>query len=384
MPDNADKTYGGKPMRVLITGGGTGGHIYPALAIANGIKTRFPGADILFVGNAKGLEADIVPREGYAFRSITVEGLPRKLTRVFKVLKVFLKTCKGSLDAYKIIKEFKPTVVVGTGGYVCFSVVMIAALFKIPTIIQEQNALPGRANRLLSHVVSKVAVAFPESIKYFSPKADIIVTGLPVREEVLSADRESGAAAFGLKKTEFTILGVGGSLGARSLNAAMVDIIEKAAADENLQIIHVAGRSGYENTVGELKARGIEPGTLRNVKVKPYLHNMADALAAADLVVCRAGATTIAEVTARALPSILIPYPYAANNHQEYNAQALVKSGAAIMILDRNLNGNTLWEEIGSLVTNKAKLSQMAEKSGNLGKPEALKNLVQMIAYISR
>lgn len=371
-------------MRVLITGGGTGGHIYPALAIANGIKTQFPETEILFVGNAKGLEAEIVPREGFAFRSVTVEGLPRKLTRVFKVVKAFLKTFKGGLEAYKIIKDFKPTVVVGTGGYVCFSVVMIAALFKIPTIIQEQNALPGRTNRVLSHVVSKVAVTFPESIKYFSKKADIIVTGLPVREEIFAAHRDSGLAAFGLEKSKFTILGVGGSQGARSLNAAMVDIIEKASAEKNLQIIHVTGQSGYEDTVGTLKARGLEQDNLKNVQVKPYLHNMADALAAADLVVCRAGATTIAEVTARALPSILIPYPYAANNHQEYNAQALVKSGAAIMILDKNLNGNKLWEEIGSLAANKIKLSQMAEKSGALGKPEALKNLVQMIAYLSR
>lgn len=384
MPDITDKTYGGKPMRVLITGGGTGGHIYPALAIANGIKTRFPDADILFVGNAKGLESEIVPREGYAFRSITVEGLPRKLTRVFKVLKALLKTCKGGLEAYKILKEFRPTVVVGTGGYVCFSVVMLAALLKIPTVIQEQNALPGRTNRLLSHVVSKVAVAFPESIKYFSRKADIIVTGLPVRGEIFEADRESGLAAFGLENTRFTILGVGGSQGARSLNTAMADVIEKASAGEKLQIIHVTGQSGYEDTIGALRARGIEPDNLKNVKVKPYLHNMADALAAADLVICRAGATTIAEVTARALPSILIPYPYAANNHQEYNARALVKSGAAIMILDRNLNGNKLWEEIGSLAKKKVNLSQMAEKSGNLGKPEALKNLVQMIAYLSR
>lgn len=371
-------------MRVLLTGGGTGGHIYPALAIAKEIRQEYPEAKILFVGNSSGLEADIVPREGFKFRSITVAGLPRKLYRVFQVLKVLVKTCSGGLEAFRIIKDFKPTVVVGTGGYVCFTVVMLAALLKIPTLIQEQNALPGRTNRILSHVASKVAVTFPESIRYLTPKADIVITGLPVRDEVVSVERTEGITAFGLNKEKFTILGVGGSQGARSLNKAMAEVIANAAEDDYYQMIHVTGQSGYEETLKDLEARGIDHAMNRNIIVKPYLYNMAQALAAADLVVCRAGATTIAEVEVRGLPSILVPYPYAANNHQEYNAMALVKGGAAIMIKDSDLKGRRLWEEIRDLSMAKARLSEMAEKSRQLGRPEALKHLVQIITGLSR
>ncbi len=370
-------------MRVLLTGGGTGGHIYPALAIANEIKQQYPKAKILFVGNSSGLEADVVPREGFDFRSITVEGLPRKLHRVFRVMKALAKTCKGGLEAYRILKEFKPTVVIGTGGYVCFSVVMLAALLKIPTLIQEQNALPGRTNKILAHVASKVAVTFPESIRYFTPKADIVVTGLPVRDEVLSADKAGGISAFGLKEGKFTVLGVGGSQGARSLNRAMVEVIANTAANDNFQLIHVTGQLGYDETLKELGARGIHPDKSGNITVKPYLYNMAQALAVADLVVCRAGATTIAEIEVRGLPAILIPYPYAANNHQEYNAKALVKGGAAIMIKDRDLTGHRLWEEVSSLSRDKTRLANMAAKSHQMGRPEALRHLLKLIAGLS-
>lgn len=371
-------------MRVLVTGGGTGGHIYPALAIMKGIRAGYPEAEILFVGNAKGLEAEIVPREGFAFRSVTVQGLPRKMTRVFRVAKALFMTCKGCCESYKLLKEFKPTVVIGTGGYVCFSIVMIAAFLRIPTLIQEQNALPGRANRVLARVASKVAVAFPESQEYFTPKADIVVTGLPVRTEILSKDRDSGLKAFDLDKHKFTILGTGGSQGARSLNKAMVEVIAEVGNDQGIQIIHVTGPAGYENTVKELKARGIDPDNCKNIVLKPYLYNMDEALAAANLVVCRAGATTIAEITVRGLPSILIPYPYAANNHQEYNAMALVKNGAALMLNDRDISGPRLWKELRGLLLDNARLTQMAQKAKQLGKPHAVQHLVQMVGELNR
>lgn len=371
-------------MRVLITGGGTGGHIYPALAIARGIKERDLETKILFVGNSAGLEAEIIPREGFDFRSITVQGLPRKLTRVVGVVKALAKTLKGGGEAYKILKDYKPSVVIGTGGYVCFSVVMLAALLKIPTLIQEQNAFPGRANRILSRVTSKVAVAFPESQKYFPRQKDIVVTGLPVRPEIISACRETGISAFNLDPEKFTIVVVGGSQGARSLNKAMLQVVGMVAGNQKLQLIHVTGQKGYEETLKELEDRGIDYKNAGNITIKPYLHNMNDALAAADLVICRAGATTIAEVTVRGLPSILIPYPYAANNHQEYNAQALVRRGAAKMILDRDLTGDKLLDELGSLVNDKMNLSAMGLKSAELGKPEALKHLVEIVYKLAR
>jgi len=364
-------------MRVVVTGGGTGGHIYPALAIARGIKEQNPEAKILFVGTSKGLEADIVPREGFEFRTVTAEGLTRRVS--FRALATLFKTCRGCYEAYRILKEFKPAVVVGTGGYVCAPVVMTAAFLKIPTLIHEQNAYPGITNRLLARMVDKVAITFPESAQYFTPKADMAVTGLPVRPEIISADRETAVSRLGLDRDKFTVLVVGGSRGARSINRAMVEVISRACGHDGLQFIHMTGRLGYDETVNDLRARGIDMVKCGNITVTPYLYNIHEALAAADLVICRAGATTIAEITARGLPAILIPYPYASANHQEYNAGALVKNGAAVMILDAALNGDKLWETVWNLFADRAGLAVMAEKSRGLGKPEALQHLLQLV-----
>lgn len=369
-------------MRVLVTGGGTGGHIYPALAIARGIKEQEPDTDILFVGTAKGMEADIVPSTGLPFKTVTVEGLKRKIS--FQALMTLLKTCKGCFEGYKIIKDFKPTIVVGTGGYVCGPVVMIAALFGIPTLIHEQNAYPGITNKILARIVKKVAVTFPQSGKYFKAKTDIIVTGLPVRPEIQAADRNEGITALGLDKDKFTLLVVGGSRGARSLNNAMVEVIAQSCNQPGIQIVHMTGKTGYDETVQALKERGIDLAKCGNVTVTPYLYNMDDAMAAADLIVCRAGATTIAELTVCGLPSILIPYPYASDNHQEYNARALVNNGAAMMILDRELTGVALWEKIKRLSKNKDELATMSGNSKQMGKPEALDKLLKLVKQLSK
>ncbi len=370
-------------MRVLVTGGGTGGHVYPALAIARGIREQHPEAEILFVGTSQGIEADIVPREGFAFRMVSVEGLPREKLSL-RTLRTVLKTVKGTLQAYRILKEFKPSAVIGTGGYVCFPVVMTASLQGVPTLIHEQNAFPGLTNRLLARRVTKVAVTFPESKKYFTSKADIVLTGLPVRPEVKRANRDEGIAAFGLDANRFTILVTGGSQGARSINRAMQDVIPRICGMAGVQLIHITGPAGFDETVRELESRGINPDRCGNITVKPYIYNMAEALAAANLVICRAGATTIAEITVRGLPSILIPYPYATANHQEYNAAALVNAGAAKMIVDRDLTGETLWETLRGLFENQTGLAGMADKSRLMGKPEALGHLLRIINEIKR
>ncbi len=364
-------------MRVLVTGGGTGGHIYPALAIAKGIREQHPAAEVLFVGTARGLEAEIIPREGFPFQTVTVEGLSRKIS--FQTLVTLLKTGRGCLQAFQILQRFRPAVVVGTGGYVCGPVVLAAALRKIPTLIHEQNVYPGLTNKLLARLVDRVAVTFPESQKYFAPGAALVVTGLPVRPEILQVSREQGRSALGLDRDKFTVLAAGGSRGARSLNRAMLEVVARVRTSRGLQLIYATGQAGYEQTINELKARGIDLVKCGNITIKPYLYNMAEALAASDLVVCRAGATTIAELTGRGLPSILIPYPYAADNHQEYNARALVRKGAARMILDRDLTGPGLWAAIRNLSKDRAGLAAMAENAGQLGKPEALTHLLQII-----
>lgn len=369
-------------MRVLITGGGTGGHIYPALAIAKGIKEQVPEAHILYVGTSKGMEADIVPREGFTFRTVTVEGLTRKFT--FRTLGTVLKTCKGCYEAYKILREFRPTIVIGTGGYVCGPVVMVAAFLKIPTLIHEQNAYPGITNKLLARIVDKVMVTFPESKKYFSPKANIRVTGLPVRPEIVQADRQKSMLSLGLNRDKFTVLVVGGSRGAQSLNRAIVDVLKEICRHDELQLIHMTGQLGYAETIEAIKTRGIDLVKCGNITVAQYLYNMDEVLASTDLVICRAGAATIAEITVRGIPAVLIPYPYASDNHQEYNARALADNGAAVMILDRDLNGDSLLNTIRNLYNDHERLTAMQESSTQLGRPKALKHILQTVIELSK
>lgn len=367
-------------MRVLITGGGTGGHIYPALAIVRGIREKYPGAEILYVGTTGGMEADIVPKEGYAFETVTVEGLPRKITP--RTLITFGKLLKGIGQAFAVIKKFSPDVVIGTGGYVCGPVVLAAALRKVPTLIHEQNAYPGITNKLLARLVSRIMVTFPESIKYFPKTAPITVTGLPVRPVILTAEREAGIKSLGLTGDKLTLLIFGGSRGAQRINRAMVEAAKDFALRQEIQILHITGALGYEETLAELKAAGISLDKSGNIIVKPYLYNMEEALAAADLVICRAGAATLAEITVLGLPAILIPYPFAAENHQEYNARALADQGAALLIKDSELTGPGLVQAVTKLLQEKAALDKMADASKALGRPQALAEIVQCVEEV--
>ncbi|MHB8171868.1 MAG: undecaprenyldiphospho-muramoylpentapeptide beta-N-acetylglucosaminyltransferase [Thermincolia bacterium] len=364
-------------MRLLLTGGGTGGHIYPALAIARGFQQRHEGAEILYVGTNLGLEADIVPKAGYAFRTVTVEGLERKLS--LKLLASGLKAVQGLVDTRRILREFRPHVVVGTGGYVCGPVVLMAALQGIPCLIHEQNAYPGITNKLLARFVKKIAVTFEESARFFPPQAPVKLTGLPIRPEVLTAEREKSLSNLGLDKDKFLILVTGGSRGARSINKAMVEVHKRLSGRKEVQILHITGQTGYQDTLSELEKEGITLAPEGNSIVKPYLYNMEDALAAANLIICRAGATTLAEVTARGIPSVLIPYPYAAENHQEHNARSLENHGATIVILDKVLTGYNLKETIEALLNDRPRLQAMAANAHSLGKPAALDEILDMV-----
>ncbi len=363
-------------MRALITGGGTGGHIYPALAIARGLQERYQNIELLYVGTKKGLEADIVPKEGIAFKTVEVEGLQRKLS--LRLFSAGFKVTKGFIQAQSIVREFKPDIVIGTGGYVCGPVVLAAALRKIPTLIHEQNAYPGITNKLLGRFVDKIAVTFPESIKYFSDQKKVEVTGLPIRPEVLQIDKQDGYNKLGLDPAKKTILVVGGSRGARTLNQAMVQVIKDYQDRKNIQVIHVTGNLDYQDALKRMSDQGISMDNHGNISTIPYLYDMAYALNVTDLIIGRAGATTLSEITALGIPSILIPYPYASENHQEYNARALETKGAAIVIKDSELNGEILLRQINELL-NTDKLGKMAENSRQLGKPDALESIVACV-----
>lgn len=362
-------------MKYLITGGGTGGHIYPALAIANEIRDRYRDAEILYVGTNKGLESELVPREGFDFKTIRVKGLPRKLNLdTFKTIK---ELALGLKDAYRIVKDFKPDVVIGTGGYVCGPVVYIASKKGIPTIIHEQNAFPGITNRILSRYVDRVLVTFEESKKYFKRQDNVILTGNPIRKSIKKVDKDKAYFNLGVNPNIPFILSFGGSGGQNKLNDAMLYVIEKYADNSHIQIFHITGKRFYEDFNRKINVKGLN--LKENIRVLPYLYNMPEALNIADLVITSAGAITLAEISAVGVPSILIPKSYTAENHQEYNARVFADNGASCLILERDLTGELLYERINELITDRKKLVDMSKKAKMLGNANATEKIVDII-----
>lgn len=365
-------------MRVLLSGGGTGGHIYPALALADELKRRHPECEILYVGTARGLENKIVPPRGYKLKNIHAEGLPRKLN--LDLLRSFTKAFQGLGEARRIIKDFKPDLVLGTGGYVCGPVVLSAYLLKVPTFIHEQNAMPGVTNKILSRFVDRVFVNFAESEKYFKCKDKIIISGLPVRAEVLTTARDEGIAYFGLDENKPIMLVSGGSRGARSINKAMVEAYPRLLLESDVQIIHATGRDGYEETKKLILDKGIDLAKYSaRIRLEPYLEHMEYALAACDVTVARAGATNLAEICACGKAAVLVPYPFASENHQEYNARVLADAKAAEMILDKDLNGEILAEKVLHILNDDGLREQMSVESAKLGKKDSLNEIADFL-----
>ncbi len=379
-------------LRLLLTGGGTGGHIYPGLSIAARLRERRPGAEILYVGTAEGLEARLVSRSGIPFAAITARGLVGK--SAWQRVGGMLAAARGLGQALAILRRFRPDVVLGTGGYASGPVAAAAVLLRIPLVIQEQNAVPGVTNRLLGRFAGLVAVAFEESRSFFPRRAPVVVTGNPVRPEVLRADRNQARARLGLPHGTSLVLVFMGSRGSATVNAALIKALPRLAGRPGVEVLYATGESYYTRVVAELRAAGLSPWAREpgdhgrgeagvrlggNIVVRPYIHDMVDALAAADLVVCRAGAITLAEVTARGLPALLIPSPHVTHHHQERNAEIMARHGAARVIGERGLTGEALADEIMTLLADEAKLSAMGESSRRLGRPGALDDIVERI-----
>ena len=366
-------------MRVIVTGGGTGGHIYPALSIARKIKDTFTDAEILYVGTEKGLEATLVPKEGFNFKAIRVKGFSRKLSK--DTLNSAKELCLGMNDARKVIKDFKPDIVIGTGGYVCGPVVMIAAINRIPTMIHEQNAFHGVTNKILSKFVNKVAGSFEESKARFNNSKKVVITGNPVRQELFNVDKESAREELHIKKDIPLILCFGGSGGQKSLNDAMLKFIKENNDNENIQILHMTGERFYEKFILDLKEMG--NGKLgENIRVVPYFYEMAKVLNLTDLAITSGGAITIAELTSLGIPSIIVPKAYTAENHQEYNAHALENKGAGIMIKESELSYELLSKNIHDLLDNPDKLKKMSKQSMDIGIRNADEKIVELVKEI--
>lgn len=364
-------------MKAILTGGGTGGHIYPALSV--GLDLKKQGWKILYIGSKNSWEKKLIVDKGLRFKAINVAPLPRKLT--LKLIISILKSLQGFFQARHIIKKFQPDVIFGTGGFVAGPVVEAGSLSGYPTIIHEQNVYPGITNRLLSYTVDKVALNFKEAIDYFPGKVaeKSVVTGNPVRKSILETSREQGLANLGLDNSRKTLLVFGGSQGARTINQAMFKVCEYFQQKSWLQIIYITGKDKYDKIIEEFKKRDLKLDKINNIKIMPYLHNMEWAYAIANLIVYRAGATGLAEITARGIPAILVPYPYATGNHQEYNAQILEKHGAAIVVSDTELTGDLLIDKIKELIVNEKLLVKMKKNSKKMGQPKAVDNLVSEI-----
>jgi len=369
MKKEEDKIY-----RVVIAGGGTGGHLYPALATAEELKERFPEVEILFIGSYKGIEAKVVPMEGYLIRFLNVEGFVGK--SLFGKFLSLYKFLKGIKESYKYLQQMRPDIVIGSGSYVSFAPVFSAWLMRIPTLILEQNAIPGKANKLLAKVADAICVTWEESIKYF-PRYKVYLTGNPIRKKLLQGSKENGIKLFSLKENLFTVSIFGGSLGSHSINTAMVEALQwLVELKDKIQFLHQSGNKDYEFLRKKYREYGFY------AIVTPFIYQMNEFYAVSDIVICRAGASTIAEICATGKPSIMIPYPYATSSHQLKNALRLEAVGASIVIKDEYLNGKILAENIKKLFYNKKLRNEMSKKLIGYAKLDAAAKIIDITLSI--
>lgn len=365
-------------MHILFAGGGTAGHINPALAIAGYIREKHPDAHISYIGTSDKLEAKLVPEKGYNFRTIQVAGFKRSLSpkNVLKNAKALSLAASASVSARKILKELQPDVVVGTGGYVSGPVLREAAKLGIKTAIHEQNAFPGVTTKMLSARVDAVMLAMPEAQKYMKLKSKPYITGNPVRRELLSTDRAAAREALGLDSRPL-LLSFGGSLGAKYINLAVEGLIEWHNNTGRFYHIHGTGKAGYESMINDFKEKGITLSP--EIDVREYIKNMNECMAAADLVISRAGAITLSEITALGKPAILIPSPYVAENHQFHNAMTLKRAGAAEIIEEKDLTPESLIKVVDELVNNKPRLEKMSENARKAAITDANERIYEVI-----
>ncbi len=361
-------------MKVFLAGGGTSGHIHPAVAIADELKKQDPSCQVLFCGTEKGLESQIIPKMGYPFEVIRAAQLPMKISKkTFKAVKEFLA---GRKMCRKLLREQKPDVVVGTGGFVCSPLIAAAHKEKIPILLHEQNAFPGRSNRMMSKYAGTVCTSFPKLDHYFNKKAKIVYTGNPIRGVFSTVERDACRTKLGLTINDTLILAMGGSLGARTVNSAIVELA-KEIKDPNVKIILSVGKQRYKEVMLEAK------NWPKSIEVFEYIQDPETYLAACDLFIGRAGAITCAEVQAVGAPSVLIPYPYAAQDHQTYNAKTFEDAKAGILLPDDQAV-EKLPGIVTDLLSNKEKLSTMRKNTRELAIYDAASRICDEVKALAR
>lgn len=350
-------------MRAIIAAAGTAGHINPGLAIANEIKKQEKDSKIIFIGTTRGLENDLVPRAGYELKTIDAYGLSKKIS--IDNIKKMYKTLKGFAEAKKIIKEFKPDVVIGTGGYICGATITEAHKLGIPTVLHESNAFPGRAVKMLAKRTNTILVSFEDAISRIKGCKNIVYTGTPVKikkQNYTVEQRKNKLEELKLRNDKPSVLIFGGSQGAKRINDSIIEIIEKGL-NKNYQVIWATGPKQYDVIKEELDKNKKNINRIEGMKIVPYIYNMEEMMNISDLIVARSGAMTVTEIANLEKPSILIPLPNVSHNHQLYNAKVLENIGAATIILNDELTGEKLNAEIEKIVLNKGKMLDMGKKA---------------------
>lgn len=350
-------------MKVIIAAAGTAGHINPGIAIANKIKKEEPDSEIIFIGTSRGLENELVPKAGYGLRTIEVYGLSREIS--IQNLKKMYKTFTSIKSAKRIIKEFKPDLIVGTGGYICGPVVVAAKKYNIPVIIHESNAFPGKAVKMLAKKVDTILVSFKDAVDRIKNANNIVYTGTPVKitkKDYNINEKNKIINDMGLNEIKPIILVFGGSQGAQKINEAIIGIIENIL-NKNYQIMWATGPKQYDIIKKALKDKNIDVEKVQNAKIVPYIYNMEEVMNVSNAIVARSGAMTIAEIANLGKPSILIPLPNVSQDHQLYNAKVLEKAGAAKIILNNELNKENLNEAIENIILDKNKMEQMGKSA---------------------
>ena len=354
-----------RDMRIVIAGGGTGGHLFPGIAIAQEFMERNPETQVLFVGTGKPFERSVLAERGFPHKRISSEGIKGR-GRWQQGLAIF-KIPKGMLESIRVLWRFKPDLVVGVGGYSAGPLAAAAWLLRMNIVLQEQNVMPGITNRMLAPLADRIYVSFQKTAEYFK-KDKVRVTGNPIRREILQCAKSAGIKETGQKP--FTVLIVGGSQGAHSINLAVMEALERLKEKDRFYFVHPTGEKDEAAVRAGYRRNGIA------CMVKTFFHDMATQFQKADLIICRAGATTVAEITAMGRAAIFIPFPFAADNHQVLNAQDIETAGAAEMILEKDLTGSHLAERIEYYATHRENLVQMAAAAKAYGRPDAAKHIV--------
>ncbi|WP_311492790.1 undecaprenyldiphospho-muramoylpentapeptide beta-N-acetylglucosaminyltransferase [uncultured Anaerococcus sp.] len=355
-------------MRVILSGGGTGGHIYPAIAIGQKIREENPDADIIYVGIKGGPEEKIAQKNGYEFKAIDAMGLPRKINK--RLFKAIFKNLKGFKEAKEIIKNFKPDLVIGTGGYVCAPILYQASKAKIPSIVHESNSYPGMASKFLSKKVDRVLISYKEAAKHFKNQANIVVTGNPVRNNFSLSYTDEDLKKLGIDKSIPVVFSFGGSNGSFALNKAVIEMSKDMNGE--FFLLHQTGNRFYDDFLEKCEKS-------KYIKAFKYIDNIDLFYAVSDLVIASSGAMSLAEISSVGRPSILIPKAYTTENHQEYNARTYVDHGASLMILEKDLTSSYLKTQIMSIIKDEQKIKNMGEKACELADNHALDKSYQQI-----